>query len=284
MGELRKWKKYYNLPEIEEIRQVIKDTYSNKLLFIEETHQYFLDGVEFECVSNITHRYKPITSEMMAENCVRSKKHDTDPSYKYYKMTKQEILDLWNKKASASCQFGTETHSFGESMFYYMTGQDDKILPECKNKFDENGPKPTNKFEEAIVKFWNDLPENFIPVLAETKVFNKLATPYAGTFDILFYYYDENNPDKSGLIIFDYKTNEDLYKNYGDMLKEPFNDMISQDVSYYTLQLNLYALPLEQIGFRVIGRRLIWVRPDGTYQKIRIKNVLERLKKALNIK
>ena len=88
-----------------------------------------------------------------------------------------------------ACDFGTEVHAFGESMFYYMTEQYDKILPECKHKFVDNRPHPTNPQEEAIVKFWDDLPESIVPVLAETKVFNRNGTPYAGTFDILFYYF-----------------------------------------------------------------------------------------------
>ena len=45
--------------------------------------------------------------------------------------------------------------------------------PECMDKFKNGLPCPTNPHEEAIVKFWDDLPENYVPVLAETKVFNR---------------------------------------------------------------------------------------------------------------
>ena len=209
-----KWDKYYNLPEIVEIRQKILDTYTNKLIFLEEPHEYYLDGVQYMCVSDVTHKYKPITSEQMAENCVKKWKRDQDPSYKYYGLTKEEILAQWAVKSGHACEFGTEVHAFGESMFYYMTEQYDKILPECQHKFVDGRPHPSNPQEEAIVKFWDDIPETFVPVLAETKVFNRNGTPYAGTFDILFYYVNEYCPSKSGLVIFDYKTNEDLFKNF----------------------------------------------------------------------
>ena len=53
--------------------------------------------------------------------------------------------------------------------------------------------------------------------------------------------------------------------------------------SYYTLQLSLYAIPLQNIGFEVIARRLIWVKPDGTYESIRIKDVSDRIREALDI-
>ena len=157
-------------------------------------------------------------------------------------------------------------------------------MPECSGKFKDGKPNPTTPQERAIVQFWNDLPETFVPVLAETKAFNKTGTPYAGTFDILFYYVDEKNPHKSGLVIFDYKTNEDLYKNFkGQKLLWPFNDMLDMSESYYTLQLSLYAIPLQNIGFEVIARRLIWVKPDGTYESIRIKDVSDRIREALDI-
>lgn len=279
-----KWDKYYHLPEIDEIREKIINTYTNKLVFLEGPHEYYLDGVQYMCVSEVTHKYKPTTSEEMAEKCVRKWQRDQDPSYKYYGMSKQEILDKWAEISGAACEFGTETHAFGESMFYYMTEQYDKILPECSGKFKDGKPNPTTPQERAIVQFWNDLPETFVPVLAETKVFNKTGTPYAGTFDILFYYVNEKDRSKSGLSIFDYKSNVDLYKNFrGQTLLWPFQDLLDQDLSYYKLQLACYQIPMENLGFNVIARRLIWVRPDGTYDKIKLEDMSQRVRDALNI-
>lgn len=279
-----KWDKYYHLPEIEEIRKKIVETYTNKLIFLEEPHEYYLDGVQYMCVSDVTHKYKPTTSEQMAENCVKKWQRDNDPSYKYYGMSKEEILAQWAVKSGHACEFGTDVHAFGESMFYYMTEQYDKILPECASKFEGGRPHPTNPHEEAVVKFWDDIPENMVPVLAETKVFNRNGTPYAGTFDILFYYVDENDSSRSGLVIFDYKTNEDLFKNFrGQTLLWPFNDMLDQNASYYTLQLGCYQIPLENLGMKVIGRRLIWLLPSGKYEKVKLESVSNRVREALDI-
>lgn len=279
-----KWEKYYDLPEIQEIRNKIIETYTNKLVFYEIPHEYYLDGIQYISVSDVTHRYKPITTEQMAENCVKKWQKEQDPSYKYYGMSKEQILAQWKVKSDKACDFGTDVHAFGESMFYYMIGEPEKILEECKEQFTENGPQPSNPQEEAIVKFWNDLPENFVPVLAETKVFNRNGTQYAGTFDILFYYVEEPESPKNGLVIFDYKTNEDLYKNYNNQkLLWPFQDMLDQAVSYYTLQLGCYQVPLENLGYKVIARRLIWVRPNGSYEKVKIDSIADRIRKALNI-
>lgn len=279
-----KWDEYYHLPEIEEIRQKILNTYTNKLIFLEGPHEYYLDGVQYMCVSDVTHKYKPKTSEQMAEGCVKKWQRDQDPSYKYYGMSKEEILALWAKISGEACDFGTNVHAFGESMFYYMTEQYDKILPECKSQFEKGYPVPLNPHEEAVVKFWDDLPDNIVPVLAETKVFNRNGTPYAGTFDILFYYVDKPGSEKNGLMIFDYKTNKDLYKNFKEQtLLWPFNDLLDQNESYYILQLGLYQVPLENLGYNVVARRLIWLRPDGTYEKVKIPLITDRLRNALDI-
>ena len=43
---------------IEEAREKIHSTF-NGLQFKEDTHQYFVNGKEYDCVSNFTHNYKP---------------------------------------------------------------------------------------------------------------------------------------------------------------------------------------------------------------------------------
>lgn len=279
-----KWAKYFNLPEIQEIRKKILESYTNKLIFLEEPHEYYLDGVKYISVSEVTHKYKPISGEEMAENCVRKWQREKDKNYKYYGMSKEEILSIWAKKSGHACEFGTEVHAFGESMFYYMTGQPEKILPECQSKFIGGMPHPTNGHEEAVMKFWEDLPENIVPVLAETKVFNTEGFQYAGTFDILYYFVNEEDRSKSGLAIFDYKTNEEMFKNYkGQTLLWPFNDMLDCNASYYTLQLGCYQIPLENLGYKVVGRRLIWLKPDGTYESVKIKASADRVREALDI-
>ena len=288
MAEPRRWKDTYNHPEVVRIRELIKNAYSNKLTFIEESHQYFLDGVEFQCVSNVVEQWSSVDEEAMLENCARKAQDPTKPNYKYHGMSKSEIKQLWEDISNKATSFGTECHAFGESMFYYMVGEDENILPECRHKFDENGPKPTCPQEEAIVQFWNDLPDSYIPVLAETRVFNTNVYPYAGTFDILFYYMDTENPENSGLLVFDYKTNASLSNSYardkGEMMLFPFSYMYEESLSHYVCQLSLYVLPLLQLGLKVIGRRLIWLKHEGGYEKVPVPDVVDKIMEALNIK
>ena len=130
------------------------------------------------------------------------------------------------------------------------------------------------------------MPKSFVPIAVENITYNKTLN-YSGTFDMLFYYdaeIDGKNPDLSGFVIFDYKTNKDLYKNYaGQTLLPPFDGLLDQPFNLYKLQLSLYQLNLEQIGFKVIARRLIWLRPTGEYDKIPLEAYTDKLTEALTI-
>lgn len=285
MAKSRKWGDLYNLPEIEQIRELILKEYNNKLTFIEETHQYFLDDEELNCVSNIIERWSSVDEEEMLNKCSIKAMDPRYPNYKYHGMTKEEIKTMWEENSKRACDYGTLCHAFGESCFYWYAGEDEKILPECKDKFTENGPIATTPEEEAILKFWDDLPDNFIGIMPEIRLINfKGNTKYAGTTDILFYYYDKENPENSGVVIFDWKTNQDLYKNYkGTKMLWPFNNLLESPHSHYILQLNLYQLCLENLGIKVLGRRLIWVRPDATYEKVKLPYVANTIREIFGI-
>lgn len=62
---------------------------------------------------------------------------------------------------------------------------------------------------------------------------------------------------------------------------EPFGDLYDEALSSYKLQLSAYQLPLEDIGLKVIGRRIIWLKDDGNYELIPIDDYTERLRKTL---
>jgi hypothetical protein len=55
------------------------------------------------------------------------------------------------------------------------------------------------------------------------------------------------------------------------------------DESYglYTIQQSCYQIPLEDIGLKVIGRRLIWLKDDGTYENVRLKDYTKQLREVL---
>lgn len=278
-----KWDGLWDLPKYQEIRDKIINSFKD-LIFVEEGHKYFLNGKEITCVSNVTHMFQEHFDAPVKARETFERNYD-NPESKYYHMTAEEIEIAWKNNSKQACEHGTERHAFSESCFYFMTRQYDKILPEFKDRLREDGgfealfPK-----EEAAATFYEDLPRCIIPILAETRVYDEELN-YSGTFDLLCYYdaeLDGKDASKSGLMILDWKTNKDLYKNFnGKRLLAPFDGLLDMPLSIYKLQLSLYENCLEKIGFKVVARRLMWLKPDGTYNKINLECYVMQLREEL---
>ena len=276
-----KWLGVWDKPKYTQLRNKILNSF-NELKFIEEGHRYFIGDKEMFSVSVVTHLFKKeFNSEIEAQKTYE--RNFNNKRSKYYQMTAEEILKQWKNKADEACALGTARHEFGESCFYYMTGQYDKILPAFKNRLREDGGFEAIYPEEvAVVKLYRDIPKEVIPILAETKVYDE-ELGYAGTFDILFYFDSPTNPDKSGFLILDFKTNEDLFKNFKDeKLLKPFTGLLDMPLSIYKLQLSLYENCLDRIGLKTIGRRILWLKPDGVYEKINLESYMGALRKTLS--
>ena len=270
--------------EVTEIRNKILREFDG-LVFIEEGHKYFLDGVQLPSVSEVTHKFcaYPFNDKEQAERYAET-----------HGETAQYWLDKWkftNLKATTS---GTLVHEYGESLGWLKNGHPELITESCKPKYikDKEWLIPTRAKEEAVLKFYDELNENLHFVLAETKVYTgknlkltNLKQNYCGTFDILFYYKDPNDDANSGLCIFDFKTNKELKKDFSrehdKFLLPPFGDMWEESLSYYTLQLSCYQIPLEDIGLKIIARRIVWLKDDGSYELIPLPCVTDRLREVL---
>ena len=269
--------------EVYNIRKKILNEFDG-LTFIEASHQYFLNGVELPSVSSVAHQFEhPFDSE--AQAAAYAEKHGETPQF---------WLDKWRYKSLVATTSGTLVHAYGESLGWLRNGHPERITEENKCKYiaDKGWLVPTRPKEEAVLKFWDEIDKNLHFVLAETKVYTgknraltDLEQDYCGTFDLLTYYKHPSDDSQSGLVLMDYKTNAELTKDfsraYGKMLLPPFEDLFAEPLGVYTLQLNLYQIPLEDIGLKVIARRVIWLKDDGTYELIRIPCMTDRLREAL---
>ena len=286
------WLDHFNDEKYVKIRNNIINSFKD-LIFDEGPHKYYLHGEEMECVSNITHLFKPHFDEEKMAHDTYVRNYNKEGS-KYYHMTPEMIIESWHNISKEACSTGTDRHNFGESVFWWMVGEYDKIVPEFKDRFkiNENGERYVESIfpkEDAILSYWEDLPISYMPILAENKVFNKNKYySYAGTFDIAFYYdpeIDGGNKKFEGIQIHDYKTNKDSYKNFGgETLLEPFEDLLDMSLNIYKLQLAAYQLSLETIGLKVTARRLIWLKPNGCYEKVPIEEIKNKLDEGLKMK
>lgn len=252
--------------KVNECRNLILEKFGD-IKFIEEGHQYFIGKQEYIPVSNIIKEFEPV---------VDWDQKAADYALKYGKK-KEDVQRDWklnNLKATIS---GTRTHEFGESYTNLMCGHPELICEQNKPQYikEYNTMVSTYPKEDAVKKFFDDLESNFHPVGAEFRLSTKFiegSRPICGTCDLLFY-----DSDYDGYVVMDWKTNKSLIKEFartnGIMMTGCMSKYIDEPLSHYTLQFNIYQKLLESIGLKIIGRVLIWLKDDGTYEKIPIEKI-----------
>ena len=77
-----------------------------------------------------------------------------------------------------------------------------------------------------------------------------------------------------------HNTNADLYKYYNNML-EPFEELPDNDLGGYKIQAAIYSGFLMSIGFNFVARALIWLKEDGTYEKVKMESLTQILRDYL---
>ncbi len=269
-------KNYYieinNEPEIvKEIRFNILDKFKD-LVFKEDTHQYFWHDKELAPVSTFIHQYEPeFDSITISERYAKA--NGQTPEY---------WRDKWKWNSLIATTTGTLVHEFGESLGWLINGHPELITDSCIPKYvkEKGWLIPTRDKEDSVISYMRNLPSGYHLVLNEARVVNEYLG-YAGTFDILYYFDGLGNPDKAGLIIEDYKTNKDLYKltnrEKNVRLLQPFDYMYDEPVNKYTLQQSSYQIPLEDMGYRVIGRYLIWIKNNG-FERVFVPDVSREIR------
>lgn len=174
-----------------------------------------------------------------------------------------------------------------------MFGEKFEIPLQVKPQYERGYLVPLGKKEEAGMAFWEEmfsLP-NVYPLIAECKMYLPLGNKYGikeiicGTADTLFAY---KKKDKWVILQTDYKNNNSLISDYNRnnhiMMKPPFDNLVDEYLSHYMIQQGLYSMFLENLGYEVIDRRLIWLKDNGTYEKVQLPYIKEQLIKSFNTK
>ena len=254
----------------ENTRRLLEEKFGN-IQFVEEGHEYFIEKEKYTPVSTIISEYEqPFDEDRVAENYAR-KNH----------RTKEDVLKEWKFKNLKSTIGGSRVHEFGESYTNMVAGFPEKICESNRKQYvDCRGEMvlvPTYAKEFSVKKFYDEKSDCLIPVGAEFK----LSTRYmgdkvrkiCGTCDLLFY---EEDPlfGEGQFVLADWKTNVSLKNDFkrknGICMKFPFDNMIDDALSHYTLQFNLYRRMLESVGVKIGDMRLIWLKEDGDYEIIKI--------------
>jgi hypothetical protein len=261
----------------ENTRQLLEEKFGN-IQFIEEGHEYFIENEKYTPVSTVISEYEqPFDEDKVAENNAR-KNH----------RTKADVLKEWKFKNLKSTIGGSRVHEFGESYTNMVAGFPEKICEANRKQYvDCRGEMmliPTFPKECAVKKFYDEKSGYLTPVGAEFK----LSTRYmgdkvrkiCGTCDLLFY---EEDPlfGEHQFVLADWKTNASLTNDYkrknGIYMKFPFDNMIDDALSHYTLQFNLYRRMLESVGVKIGDMRLIWLKEDGDYEIVKIGKISDSI-------
>ena len=240
------------MKEINKLKTFVKE-YFAELDFNAKAHEYKYKGRQLSSVSSYIKKYvEPFDAHRIAGYVAKSRE-----------ISREEVLQEWEDLKNEACDKGNRVHDFGENHANALMNGDKEL--KC----------PTDKYEEAVVNFWDSLPEHIIPFINELKMFSEWLG-IAGTADIILY-----NTKTKKFIIGDYKTNKDLFKNYkGKEMFQPYDNMLDMPMSKYTIQLSFYQYLFEQTGFKVEKRALVWLLPDGTFKVYETEDLIEKIKKT----
>lgn len=221
-----------------------------RIVFDEPSHTYKVAGKGLMPVSNFIKLFvKPFNAERQAP--FTAKKEG---------ISIKQVRANWDKTRIEACDNGTRVHDFGEryaiEKYSVVSSLKFKSVYQHLKKGEKLQPK-----ELALIKFWDNKPEWYVPVSLELRMFC-VELGIAGTADIILLDIRDNT-----LVIADYKTNKDLFKQYKDQkLLGIFRELNDTPYSKYKIQLSTYQVLLEQTGYKVSRRFLVWLKEDGNYE------------------
>lgn len=228
--------------------------YFKDLTFKEDTHTYTVGSQKLPSVSG---EIKKFHKEFDAKNAAKY-------TAKKEGISEKEVLQKWENIKNIAANNGTNVHNFAEEL--------------VKNNFIYRLPANIQEFE--VVRFFMDLiaEDKYEIIDVECRMYHK-QWMIAGTFDLLC-----KNKETGDYVIFDFKTNKDIYKNYkGQKMLGIFSNYLDHACNHYLIQQNMYQIMLEQIReIKIENRILIWL--TSPYQLIELEDKTKELKEYYEIK
>jgi hypothetical protein len=223
--------------------------------FDEGPHIYTVHGKQgYTSVTTWNHtHFGHFDSEGIVNNILKGKKIREDPTYKYYGMTREQILKMWDDNTKEASGAGTQMHYDIECFYNGMDVVNDSIEYQFFEKFIKDFPDLKAYRTEWMV-FYEEL---------------KLS----GSIDMVF-----ELPDGT-LQIYDWKRSKGF--SYGDegwktkyAITECIKHLPDANFWHYSLQLNTYKVILEhKYGKKISGMYLVRLHPENpsnTYERVEV--------------
>lgn len=221
------------------------------ITFDEGPHIYTVNGdSSFTSVTTWVHsHFGHFDADEIIDKILNGRKWNSDPNYKYYQMTKEEINAMWDEKRDKASLAGTLMHYDIECYYNNMEVKNDSIEYSYFNKFVEDYPELKAYRTEWMV-FYEEM---------------KLS----GSIDMVF-----ELPDGT-LQIYDWKRCEEIvfepfFRKFSHT--ECIKTLPDTNFWHYSLQLNVYKTILEKkYDKKISGLYLICLHPNQrTYDRIEV--------------
>ena len=182
-----------------------------------------------------------LASDSVIDNILNGRKWGSDPNYKYYQLSREQIKGMWDEKRDKASLAGTLMHYDIEC--YY-------------NKMDLNNDSIEYKY---FLNFINDYP-NLNPYRTEWMIWDK-ELKLAGSIDMVYLNDDDT------LSIYDWKRCKEIVRNkrfeeYS--ITECISHIPNTNFWHYSLQLNVYKYIIEKnYGKKIKELCLVCLHPNN---------------------
>jgi hypothetical protein len=217
----------------DEMLRVLKDSFKD-FKFYEDGHYYECKGKRVGVsVTTFIHEYCNEFDELgMAEkSAIKNNK------------SVQEILDEWHYKRDFSCEKGTTCHEFAQALWSRS------IYNPLRFDNSEEYKMAVAKIRCQAINFHEDYSDTLEHLIDELPIGSEEFN-IASCCDHLFY-----NKLTGGLVLVDYKTNTDIYKDkkyYENARKKPpkmkipLQHLEDLTITHYYIQLSIYKFLIEK--------------------------------------
>jgi CRISPR/Cas system-associated exonuclease Cas4 (RecB family) len=239
------------------------------ITFDEGPHIYTVHGeLGYTSVTTFVHKHFPsFDSDRIIENILKSPRHKTDPTYKYYNQTKEEIELAWEINRNQASSAGTKMHYDIECYF---------------NELPVENESTEFRYFQNFCKDFVDCPEGLKPYRTEWMVYYE-EYKISGSIDMIF-----ENPDGT-IQIYDWKRCKSIeYEAFGDSkaITPCISHMPDSNYWHYSIQLNMYKMILEEkYGKKVTALYLVCLHPDNPYKnydRIEVPILTEEIRDLLH--
>jgi CRISPR/Cas system-associated exonuclease Cas4 (RecB family) len=230
-----------------------KHIFDKQITFREKDHKYWINGNCTDIVSATTYIhgfFSKFDADKIIGFILKSKKWSSDPNYKYFRMSKKQIMHSWEENRDTAAQQGTKLHADIE---YHYNGLDSLI---------RNDSYEYNVLFKQFEKEHSDL----VMFRTEHMIFSKVLR-ITGSIDGIAI-----NTDGTINLIDWKRTKEIKFKSYGNKKgKEPFDHLPDCNYVHYALQLNLYRAILETFYGMIVREMFLVILHPNQEKYIKIK-------------